>query len=127
VINFGKYAVLDSPVYKFEKEPDWEWKVRPITTEDMLAYQRFHGKFQEVEKLPEWIEIAIEEIALCSESTNIPDSKLEKGGSTEQFRKLLMQMPPEMVGELWKFVGEVTPFLGPPRPQEPEEKKTEES
>jgi hypothetical protein len=125
-MNFGKYAVLDNLVYQFEKEPDWHWTFRPVSTADMLAYQRFHAQFSERERVPEWTEIAIEEIALSSASTDIPDTNLGKGGTVDDFRKLLLEMPPAMVGELWSYVGEVTPFMGPPRPPSQDQEQTEE-
>lgn len=124
-MDFGNYAVIDSVKHPFEKEPDWFWKFRPATVGDEMEMQRWINANAKRESPPTWIEVAVKQIALTSEATNIPGAQLEDGGKVVQFEELCKIMPIDMLGELWTALGEVNPLWGPPRP--PESSETSEA
>jgi len=130
---FGKYAVLDSPTYYFEKEPDWYWKFRPATSVDAIAKARWYDdksvpatdeNGEPIKLLPIWFERAIHELAVLFDGTNIPldpEKPVEDGGkpildpkaSLTEREKVIGGMPPDMLGELWVALGDAVPFWGP--------------
>jgi hypothetical protein len=113
-MDFGKYAVLRSAKHTFEKEPEWWWKIAPVTPPMQIAFGNWANG-----KNPNWIEIALHEIALSFDGTNIPsfDIKLDSLDVEEKSDLLIDQvltyMPVEMLEELWLAVGEANPMWGP--------------
>ena len=139
-INFGKYAIVAPVEHRFEQEPDWIWRIKPVSSGDELAMQKFlwqrraqvvNGVREEIP--PVNMEIIHREIALSFAGTNIPKSKMGEGGEpvpvtsnegervpilpdkagVDQVEAVLRQMPPQMVMEIWKAVGEANPTWGP--------------
>jgi len=140
-MNFGKYAILTSTRYTFEKEPTWYWEIKPVSSGMELERSKFllHNRVvvdasgNRRELPPTWLEIAHREIALTFGGTNIPveDKPVEDGGkplveagtSTAEIEKVLRGMPQEMVWEIWTAVGQSYPEWGPanPNPTRPPE------
>lgn len=126
MVDFGKYAVIDPVTYNFQDEPDFWWKIKPITSADEMDLQRWRLQRNKANNPITWIEGAIREISLCAHSTNLPGAGLEDGGSVSQFEELIKQMPPSMLGEIWVAVGEANPLWGPPRPPSQQQTSPEE-
>ncbi len=142
-LNFGKYAVLQPVEHRFEQEPDWVWRIKPISSGDELAMQQYLWQNRSIvtngvreERPPVTMEIAHREIAMCFAGTNIPkttnkddqivpvtDSNgtpipiLSDGARIDEVETVLRRMPPAMVNEIWKKVGEVNPTWGPSTPK----------
>lgn len=131
---FGKYTVLDSPMYHLDLEPTWWWKFRPITSEDDIRLYRFV-----MEKPRIWVEIARAELAYAFGGTNIPleegepiisddyiiqldDPDAKVNEKVEGIISVLRTMPTELVKELWVALGKANPLLGPnfKEPDQPE-------
>jgi hypothetical protein len=138
-INFGKYAVVTPIEHRFEQEPDWFWKIKPVSSGDELEMQKFlwqrrvqvtNGVREEIP--PVNMEIIYREIALSFAGTNIPKTTIEndevvvvtdtKGevvpilysnANVGQIEAVLKQMPTAMIMEVWKAVGEANPTWGP--------------
>jgi hypothetical protein len=130
LINFGNYGVLDGVVRNFAKEPEWEWRFKPVTSGMELEMSKFnmHNRVAQGidgvrhERPPTYMEIAYREIALTFNGTNIPkgpeDSEpiLPLDASVEQVESMLRRMPNDMVMEIWIMVGELYPNWGPADP-----------
>lgn len=124
-MNFGKYALIDNPTYRFKEEPELSWSFRPATSSDEMHMVRFFENNRRVIDGPEgpvsipvyWIEIMWEELSLLYAGTNIED--LGKNPSQEKVKALLQSMPPRMVEELWVGLGEAVSGWGP-RPEKPQ-------
>jgi hypothetical protein len=132
--TFGKYAIVDGTVHHFDQEPEWWWKIKPVTSGMELEMSKFlahhrviQARGERYELPPTNLEIAFREIALCFGGTNIPkdpDKKVEEGGEpylevgaeTEAIEAALRCMPREMFMEIWKAVGEAYPYWGPADP-----------
>ena len=124
-MSFGKYAILTDVEHTFEKEPDWTWTIKPITMGAELAMAQFVARdrfvvFPDGARASRPIttqEISLREIALTFRSTNIPadngDLILQNDASVDEVEAELMSMPPVMVLEIWKAVGEACPPWGP--------------
>jgi hypothetical protein len=124
---FGKYAILSEVTHKFEKEPDWYWKIKPATSMDelqvakLLSTEKFtiSADAERVNLRPTTLEIAVREIAVLFGGTNIPTSEtdpapiLKVGDSLDRIESVLLRMPREMVQEIWAALGECTPNWGP--------------
>ena len=136
--NFGKYAVVDPIEYHFELMPDWVWKIKPPTSGDELAMQKFmaYNRFEvgadgvRREFPPTTSEVAHREIALTFAGTNIPSDvgkPVEDGGepvlkssaTVSEIEAVLRQMPPQMVNEIWLAIGDAVPGWGALRPKAP--------
>jgi hypothetical protein len=128
-MKFGQYAILQPVEHRFEREPDWYWKIKPVTTGDEVALSQFLSA-ERTAILPDGsrtvkrianIEIALREIALAFAGTNITDESgkliLEQGATIEQIEAALRTMPNEMVNELWTAVGDAIPTWGPVKPK----------
>ena len=131
---FGKYAILGEIKHSFEMEPDWWWKIKPITSGIELEMSIFMGHDRIVstregrkEQPPTNMEIAFREVALSFGGTNIPadpEKPVEEGGQpfietgqpVELIEKALREMPRDMFMEIWKAVGEAYPYWGPADP-----------
>lgn len=128
MINFGDYAITGSVTHQFKKAPGWWWKIKPITSGAELEMARFiyrnrdvtdaHGNVTHIP--PMNLEIAHREIALLFGGTNIPadaNVPVEQGGkpfipdgaSVDVVENALIQMPREMVLELWAAIAEANP------------------
>ena len=139
-MNFGKYAVIQPVSFNFEEEPDWSWTFRPPTSKDELELQAFllHSRSITVggrteTHPPTMMEIAFEEIALTFGGTTIPKFRREDGewvatdkpllsdnASKQEIKKVLGEMPTEMVLEIWNQMGKLVPNWGP-RNDDPKE------
>lgn len=127
-MNFGNYAVVDNVRYELEKEPNWWWEIKSPTVSDEIALARFvrSGDEEGIGLLN--IQIAAREIALTFAATNIPQdpekpvedggkSILKQGATPDEVEKVLEQMPPELLYELWGVVGRAVPMWGPRVPE----------
>lgn len=132
-MTFGKYAINEAITHYFRQEPTWWWRILPITAAAELELQKFSVVNRVVtdaagtrhEFPPTYIETAMHEIAATFGGTNItfedtqaPGGKvpvLKENASIGEIEAVLVQMPPEMVEELWSAVGEANPTWGPPR------------
>lgn len=137
-IDFGKYAILDSVEHRFEKEPEWFWRIKSVTSGDEITLQRFLAERKVIvsgdtreEHYHVNMEIVLREIALTFAGTNIPKTKLEDGevkvvtkdgeivpilnekSSVDEIEAALKKFPKEMVMEIWDAVGEANPTWGP--------------
>ncbi len=128
-MNFGKYAILTSVTHVFEKEPDWSWTIKPVTTKEELALSQFLST-ERMTILPDGSRVArpvtnhdvmLEEIALTFGGTNIPDENgnpvLKTVASVDEIKAVLLKMPVEMVVELWKAIAVAIPGWGPAQPK----------
>jgi hypothetical protein len=95
-MQFGKYAIADDVTHDFEKEPQWHWKVRAVTTGMELAMSKFlnHRRListpeGRAELPPTSMEIAFREVALTFGGTNIPllEKPIPIGGRLTQTRR----------------------------------------
>ena len=123
-MKFGNYAILDIVEHHFEKEPDWVWKIKPPTSGDELAMQKFmvNNRYEiDVEGTrrefpPTVIEIAYREIAITFSGTTIPgdDGKpiLADNAKVSDIENMLRQFPHEMTMEIWKALGAAVPGWG---------------
>ena len=131
--TFGKYAIIDPVKYQFKQEPDWYWMIKPPTPADELVVSRVlmtdrsrtgPDGTREV-LLTSTLEVALREIAVTFAGTNIPTSEsdptpiLPKNATWEQVEALLLEMPREMVSELWIAVGDAVPGWGPAKQAKP--------
>lgn len=136
--DFGQYAIVDVVEHRFEKEPDWVWKIKPPTSGDELAMSKFLVQNRvEVDAAgirrefpPTYTEIAYREIALCFGGTDIPKGgkkgkPVAEGGEpvladnarVEQIEAVLRKMPHPMVMEIWGAIADHVPGWGPQRPK----------
>lgn len=139
-LHFGKYAIVNSLEHRFEKEPDWYWRIKPISASDEIELQRFiwnrkvvtEGNSRE-EIMPVNMEVVLREVALTFDGTNIPRYKkdgdemipvmdgdepvpiIKVGASVAEIESVLKKFPKEMVMEIWHSVGEANPTWGPRR------------
>lgn len=127
-MDFGKYAITTPIEYHFEQEPDWYWRIRPVTMGDEIEMNQWmvsaatretddDGKSYTVP--PHWITIAMREIAVTFAGTNLEeDGKpiLKDDATIEQVTKALEKLPKAMFMEIWKAVGESYPSWGPANP-----------
>jgi len=116
---------LQSVEHRLEKEPDWFWKIKPVTTKEELALAQFLSTERmlllsdgtRIGRRVTNIETAIREIALTFGGTNIVDGDgkliLEANATVEQIEKVLLDMPNELTNELWIAVGSAIPTWGP--------------
>jgi len=133
-MKFGKYAIATDVTHNFEQEPDWYWKVTPVTTGMELEMSKFlnHRRListpeGRIELPPTHMEIAMREVALTFGGTNIPldeNKTIEEGGepflsddaTVEQIELSLSLLPRDMFYEIWGAVGEAYPYWGPADP-----------
>ena len=134
-MKFGQYSIIDGITFNFEKEPNWSWSLKPVTSGTELEMSKFttHNRMitgpdgQRRELPPTWLEIAHREIAMTFDGTSIPEDtgkSVEDGGKPllakdspiEEVEKVLRAMPQDMVLEIWKQVGKVYPHWGPALP-----------
>lgn len=130
-MSFGKYAVLEAVTYTLEKEPEWWWKFKPVTSGMEVEMSRFYSHGRVVtgpdgvrrEYFPTSMEVAHREIALTFGGTNIPkdgkegDPILSPNAKVEEVEAVLRKMPTELVLELWEALAEHVPGWGPARPK----------
>ncbi len=126
--NFGTYSILGPTTHTFEKAPGWWWKFKAPTSGDELEMTRFIYRNRDAAGVdgkpvyvpPANLEICHREIALLFDSTNIPDDYenpvemggdpiLKPGASISEVTNVLLQMPPEMVTEIWYAIAEANP------------------
>ena len=124
MIKFGNYAILDVVEHQFDKEPEWAWKIKPPTSGDELAMQKFmvNNRYEidaegtRREFPPTVIEIAYREIAITFAGTTIPgeDGKpiLADNAKVFDVENMLRQFPHEMTMEIWKAIGVAVPGWG---------------
>lgn len=138
---FGKYAILDGKKHHLEKEPEWFWEFKVVSSMDEVTYAQWQDEnLKEVDVdgkaiklVPMGFEAAWYELAFTFQSTNIPDENgepiLPLGASIEEVEAVLQVMPGDLVAELWKALKVVYPFLGPklvePSPEEEGSTETE--
>lgn len=130
-MKLSGYSIIDDVTHNLNKAPQYWWKIKPSTSGDELAMQRFllqnrsnigpDGVRREFP--PTVIEVAYREIASVFKGTNIPKDEnkpVEEGGepilkenaSIDEIEKVLMQMPHELVDELWDAITEANPSWG---------------
>ena len=126
--NFGQYAILDSITHTFKKEPNWWWKIKPVTAEMELHISKFMACVDEDKpRVRAPMEVAFRECALTFGGTNIPadpEKPVEDGGepvvkpeySIEQIEYTIGLMPSDMLMEIWAAVGQSYPYWGPVNP-----------
>jgi len=137
-LNFGDYAIVDGHEYRFEKMPDVTWTIRPVTSEHELKRSRFmmHNRIMEdangtrYEMPPTAVEIRNYEVALLFGGTDLKKKNgelaIKDNAQLRDVEKLVAQMPPAMVNELWVKIGEIYPKWGPSVPNDwKEEMETE--
>ena len=132
-MKFGKYAVIAPVEYTLENESDWTWTFKPPTAKDELQLQSFLTHKRTVtlggrtETIPAtFMEMVFEELALTFGGTSIPsfieedgewvatDKPILKEKATKaEVKKVLGEMPTELVLELWRALGEHVPNWGP--------------
>lgn len=131
-MSFGQYAIVDEVTHHFEKEPNWYWKIAPVTSGMELEMSKFlaHRRLvmdrngERADLPPTSMEIAFREIAMTFAGTNIPEDPekpVEDGGlpvlldgaSIQEVEVVLAKMPPVMMREIWAAVGKSYPFWGP--------------
>jgi len=129
--NFGKYGLVGVTKHEFEKEPDWYWNIKAITSgmeldnSKFLAHRRLVATADGRTELPPTVmEVAFHEIALCYGGTNIPEDEskavedggapiIPEGASVDLIKEKLRIFPREILMEIWRAIGEVYPFWGP--------------
>ena len=137
--DFGKYAVLTPVTHTFEKEPTWQWVIKPVTMEaemsiaQLMSVDRF-AIFPDGTRVNRNIttqEISLREIALTFQSTTIPsdDGKpiLDENASVADVETALKAMPPALVLEIWTAVGKACPPWGPAIPEAKKDKEPKNS
>lgn len=130
-MSFGKYAIAKPVTHNFEQEPDWWWKIKPVTTGMELEMSKFlnHKRListaeGRVELPPTSMEIAMREIAFTFGGTNIPldennpvgdggEPFIKEDASVEEIESALAQLPRDMFYEIWGAVGDAYPYWGP--------------
>ena len=127
-MKFGQYSILDPVEHHFEKDPDKIWIIKPPTSGDELALEKFLiqkrlvvAEGQQVSLPPTNLEVAHREIALTFGGTTLVDTEipnnthpiLDKNASVAEIEAVLCQMPYDLVMELWSAVGEATLAWGP--------------
>lgn len=132
--GFGKYGFIGDTKHVFEKEPDWYWVIKSVTSgmelenSKFLAHRRIvMGPDGRMELPPTVMEVAFNEIALTFGGTNIPadaDKPVEEGGdpiikkdaSMEEIKNILSSFPREILMEIWRAIGETYMYWGPNDP-----------
>ena len=132
--SFGKYGFVGETKHIFEKEPEWYWLIKSVTSgmelenSKFLAHRRLvMGPDGRTELPPTFMEVAFNEVALCFGGTNIPldsDKPVEEGGepiikkdaTVDEIKYALNTFPREVMMEIWRAVGESYPFWGPNDP-----------
>jgi hypothetical protein len=132
--KFGKYGFVGETKHEFEKEPEWYWLIKSVTSgmelenSKFLAHRRLvMGPEGRTELPPTAMEVAFNEIALTFGGTNIPedtDKPIEDGGkpiiakdaSMDEIKQALALFPREILMEIWRAVGVSYPFWGPNDP-----------
>ncbi len=124
-MNFGEYAILGDVEHTFEKEPELNWVIKPVTMGAELAMAQFVARdrfavFPDGARVARPVttqEISLREIALTFRSTNMKDEAgkpaLQGDASIEEVEAFLITMPPAMVLEIWRAVGKACPPWGP--------------
>jgi hypothetical protein len=133
-MNFGKYSIITGIQHNFEEEPDWYWKINPVTAgmeldmSKFLAHRRIvNAGGQRLELPPTSMEIAFREIALTFGGSNIPkevdrpvggggEPLLKEDAPVEDIEAVLRHFPSTMLMEIWRAVGESYPSWGPANP-----------
>ncbi len=142
---FGDYSVVGPTTHYFEKAPGWWWKFRAPTSGDELEMSRFIYRSRDIPDdngkptyvPPTNLEVCHREIALLFDSTNIPDDYenpvetggtpiLKQGASVSEVTSVLLQMPAEMITEIWYAIAEANPDgkWGPELPNPKAKKET---
>lgn len=128
--DFGDYAIVDDHEYHFKLMPEVIWRIKPVTSGAELKRSRFmtHNRIAETydgtryEMPPTAVEIRNREVALLFGGTNLKnkDGKdaISANASIEDVEKLLSNMPPIMVSEIWVRIGELYPKWGPSDPND---------
>lgn len=137
--NFREYAIADSVTHNLSRKPEWWWKFHPPTTGDEIRLTKYleTDRFDEngVAQPVTSIEIALREIALTFDGTNIPvdvEKPVEEGGepilmpgsTVEMIEFVLSEMPNDLVIELWSAMKKAAPYWGPAVKKAADEKKT---
>jgi hypothetical protein len=136
--RFGKYAVIEGIQYPLEREPSLWWGIRAPTAADELTMARYiaanrfeKNRFDDIVEIDmSNMEIAIQEIAILFDGTNIPwDPKepVEKGGKPlvrredgiDAIKTVISIMPADLVTELWIALRRASPSWGPSGPNQP--------
>lgn len=132
--SFGNYAIVSGITFSFQKEPEWEWTVLPVTSGKELEMSKFNmpkvsidpdGTRRQIP--PTWMELCYREIAMTFGGTTIPkdtEKPVKEGGqpilkdnaSLNEIEAVLEEMPQDMVMEIWRKVGEAYPKWGPADP-----------
>ena len=132
-MKFGQYAILTPVEYTFKNEPDWNWTFKPPTAKHELELQAFiaHGRTITVGGRTEThpitpMEAIVEQLALTFGGTTIPAFEMRDGewvaldrpvlkadASKSEIKRVLGEMPTDMVYELWDALGENIPNWGP--------------
>ena len=134
-MKFGKYAILQPVIHNFEKEPEWTWTIKPVTTSEELSLSQFLTT-ERVLVAPDGsrigrpatnLEVALREIALTFGGTNILDDNgqpiLAPNATIDEIEAVLRQMPNEMTQELYHSLADAIPGWGPIQPKKAEPKK----
>lgn len=130
--NWGDYAVIDVVTHKLEKKPDLWFRFKPLTAKgDVRLQQELRKKTKVTDDrvlYPLPLEVAIMEIAVCYDGSNIPFAIVEEGeeGASVRYEEApspniglekvveyIESMPVSVVEELWRALGEGNPTLGP--------------
>jgi len=122
---FGQYAILDSKRYTLEKEPEWYWEFKVITSKDEVTYAQWqdaHVRHVEIDGRPVSLapmgfEAAWYELAMSFAGTNIPGDDgtpiVKPEMSMDEKQEVLKTFPGDLLSELWLGLKSVYPFLGP--------------
>jgi len=123
-MKVGNYVLFEPFEYKFKKEPDLYWKIKPPTSGDEVDMARFLNRGKYVvsnegasrEDAPTLVEIMHREVALTFAGTNIEDDDgkpvLKDNASVSSIEKVLKQLPYAMVLEIWEAIGDHCPGWG---------------
>jgi hypothetical protein len=130
--SWGDYAVVDVVTHNLEKKPDLWFRFKPLTTKGDVRLQQALRKKTKVTDdrvlYPLPLEVAVWEIAVCYDGSNIPFAILEEGEEGVSIRHeeapnpnigletivdYIESFPVSVVDELWRALGETNPTLGP--------------
>jgi len=121
MINFSKFAVLNSVRHEFEGAKEYWWEFKPANSADELAIYHFLVLHPDAS----WIEVAWRELSLTFGGTNIPNEDeqpvLQPDAGMDEVTVVLRQLPLSMVVELWKALKEANPTWGPQSTQSQKE------
>jgi hypothetical protein len=126
---FGAYALATPKEYRFKREPDWYWLIKPATWRDVVerdtllsrvVYERqgdverrvFQFSDADLVELEIWLTFGGSNIPLNgqegSKELHFPD-----GINRDLFLQRLRSLPPEMVLEIHRAVREANPMWRP--------------